>query len=83
MQYVLKNFKKYVYHFCYTQSYYALRRIKVNHKSEKMQVECKMSKQRRSHSTQLNCKPIEFSKICYDSACITLNLPLSLNGYPY
>ena len=37
-----------------------------------------MSQRRKSRSARLNRKPIDLSEICYDSTCITLNIPQSM-----
>ena len=44
---------------------------------QKYQVET-MLQRRKSWSRYLRRKPIDLSEVCYNSTCITLNLPLSL-----
>ena len=42
-----------------------------------------MSQRRKSRSAHLNRKPIDLSEICYDSTCITLNIPQSIACLKY
>ena len=61
-----------------TTSYGALRTIKVYLLKYQVQIIVTMSQRRKSRSAHLNRKPIDLSEICYDSTCITLNIPQSL-----